>query len=80
MFKHLDESERLNGAPYKKGDIVEVLNKPHRGRIAKVDSPGDPQYGAFVHFIDAASDSESTWFAWHSIRRLNKEAEPGPRD
>lgn len=67
--------ERLNGAPYKKGDIVEVLKKPHRGRIAQVDSPCDPQYGASVHFIDAASDSESTWFAWYSIRRLNKEAE-----
>lgn len=66
--------ERLNGAPYKKGDIVEVLKKPHRGRIAQVDSPGDPQYGASVHFIDTGCDSESSWFAWHSIRRLNEEA------
>ena len=72
--------ERLNGAPYKTGDIVEILKKPHRGRLAQVDSPGDPQYGASVHFIDAGPDSESTWFAWTSIRRLDEEAESGPRD
>ena len=67
--------ERLNGAPFMRGDTVEVLKKPHRGRIAQVDSPGDPQYGASMHFIDAGSDSKTVRFAWHSIRRLNEEAE-----
>jgi hypothetical protein len=67
--------ERLNGAPFKKGDTVEILKRPYRGRIARVDSPGDSQYGASVHFIDADSDSKSAWFGWHSMRRLKEEAE-----
>jgi hypothetical protein len=67
--------ERLNGAPFKKGETVEILKKPYRGRIALVDSPGDSQYGASVHFIDADSNSESAWFGWHSMRRVNEEAE-----
>ncbi len=51
------ERELMNGAPFQKGDLVVILQKKHRGRLAWVLSPGDPMYGASLKFVDA-NDSE----------------------
>jgi len=67
--------ERLNGAPFEPGDVVEILKKPHRGRMAQIVAAGNPQYGASVRITDSGSDSEPLNIGWHSIRRLTHEAE-----
>jgi hypothetical protein len=64
--------ERLNGAPFETGDVVVILKKPHRGRMAWIDSSRNTQYGASVRFIDSGVDAESLNIAWHSIRRLTQ--------
>jgi hypothetical protein len=63
--------ERINGAPFYSGDTIEVMKKPHRGRIAEVVSAGDSRYGALVTFTDEHKDSEPFNISWHSIRKID---------
>lgn len=63
--------ERINGAPFNEGDMVEVMKQPYRGRIAEVISAGDSQYGAFVRFSEAPKDSKPLIISWHSIRKTS---------
>jgi len=64
--------ERINGAPFETGDVVEILKKPHRGRTARMVSPGNPQYGACVRLSDSGDGSATLNVEWHAIRRLSK--------
>jgi hypothetical protein len=62
--------ERRNGAPFEAGDLVEVLKKPHRGRVARIVSAGNPQYGATVLFTEGGEHGEPLNLAWLTFRRL----------
>ncbi len=48
---------KVNGAPFQKGDIVQVLNGKHKGVKGKVEEPSTGQHGVDV-IVDV--DGEST--------------------
>ncbi len=48
---------KVDGAPFQKGDIVQVLNGKHKGMQGKVEEPSVGQHGADV-IVDV--DGEST--------------------
>lgn len=59
--------EKMNGAPFHKGDRVEILTKKNADNIAQVIEAGDCRYGASVIL---ENDSELIRLSWHQIRRI----------
>ncbi len=49
--------EEVNGAPFQKGDVVQILNGKHKGVKGKVEEPSTGQHGVDV-IVDV--DGEST--------------------
>jgi hypothetical protein len=59
--------EKLNGAPFKKGDCVIILKRSRRGQTARIDSPGDRIYGAYLHL----EDGEKMTLPYTAIARIS---------
>ena len=61
--------ERLNGAPYKVGETVEILCRPHRGTLGEITTVGDDRYGLWVKFEGSAQKSTHN-FPYTAICRI----------
>ena len=61
--------EHVNGAPFHAGDLVEILSKPRRGKMARVRAAGDPFYGVLVTLVPSDPGSEEILLALHKVRK-----------
>ena len=71
--------ERINGAPFREGDSVRILSKPHRDRVVRVYASWE---GSSVR-VDLGQDErdkrKDIFYPWELLR-VSDRAEAGQRD
>ncbi len=64
--------ERINGAPFQAGDLVEIMRKPYRGLKGEIIGAGEPRYGAFIRLENVPDGSKPLNIPWHAIRKYRE--------
>lgn len=61
------------GAPFRKGDRVEVTEGPHLGKVGEVEVNDSECNRAWITLDGAPSESEPQHFRWEEIRKIGFE-------
>lgn len=72
LYRHV---EKRNGAPFQKGDRVEILRKPNLGKTGVITQVGDPTFGTFLKLEDEPEEAEAINLPWYSVRILARAKE-----